>query len=136
MQWMSAFVSKFLVLTSAVLLALPQGWCCPSLIQKSPVKPAPSCCHHQEEQSPPNQEPSHPVQKCGCEKDLTPLGNPEKSSPDLGLSFAAAVPVVQATDDESARDSNFDFSWPAPPLHVLNSASGAANLPSLVAFWA
>src|SRR5215471_12531830 len=121
---MSAFVSKLLILTSAVLLALPPGWCCATPSQKpvdTPAKqPAHSCCQHQKQTPTTSQEPapSQPPPKCYCEKDLVSPTNPEKVSLDLTFSIPVASPDTPVVEVGSAGAGNIvsPASW--PPLHV------------------
>lgn len=119
MRLMSAF-SKLLVLTSALLLALPPGWCCAAPSPKDadlPVQPTHPCCQH--EQSTPDQKPApaQPVQKCCCDNDLASPPSPETTSPDLAISIPVAIPAP-ALHATGVSDLSFtDFS--SPPLHVL-----------------
>lgn len=124
MEVMSAFVSKFLVLTSAVLLALPSGWCCTTPSQKAPKAPAQaahSCCRHHEKPLSPDREPvpKQPVQKCCCEKDLATSQNPETPSLYLPLSIPVVIADAPVADLRGGGDATLVPLPLSSPLHVL-----------------
>jgi len=121
---MSAF-PKLLVLTCALLLALPPGWCCATPNPKAadlPAQPTHSCCQH--EQPTPNQEPmpAVPVQQCCCEKDLaspSSPSSPKTTSLDLAISIPVVIPDAPAAHVAGVGVLDFAGPSPSPPLNVL-----------------
>jgi hypothetical protein len=122
---MSAFASKLLVLTSAVLLALPPGWCCATPSQKPAQTPAKhaahSCCRQPKQTPTPDQEPGpgQPVQKCCCENDLASPANPEKASPDLTFSVPVPSPDTLMAEVGGAGAASAISPTASPPLYIL-----------------
>lgn len=124
MSMMSLIVSKLLILTSAVLLALPPGWCCITPNQKTaetPPKVPHSCCQLHQEQPTPDQEPvpRQPVQKCCCEKELPSPQNPETAPLELTFTHSVAIPAALSNDVGGVDGPSFDSSPFSPPLHIL-----------------
>jgi hypothetical protein len=83
-----AILGRILVLTTAVLLALPTGWCCsaPAASPKSSSK-VPPCCRTEKTNE--TRTPACPAQsdKCCCR-------NNDKTEPPAKLSFAAPLAIT------------------------------------------
>src|SRR6266705_2007857 len=99
---------RSLVLCNALLLALPQGWCCfvplaAACPDEAPAKVA-ECCHGsngvKHEPSTPKPEPVKPLKECCCQPVLAGP-DAERFFVDLGL----VVPLVAITSGPTAADA-------------------------------
>ena len=126
-----SIVIRGVVLWNALLLALPQGWCC--LVPRLPVRPCPEparsaaeqgkdCCHPK---GPGDSgvrkalSPQEPCRQCCCQ-DGSEVVAPEKAR--LDLATAAVVPVSSG-DSEIDRQGvapAWGFYSHSPPLRFLH----------------
>jgi hypothetical protein len=123
---MSVF-SRYLVLASALVLALPPGWCCvrPALAAESRAEPAPArvCCHcavpEQGPRKPVPTKPGFPSKPC-CEVGSgTIVTSPEKPQNTLVADLTTVAPGLDNAFDEQVT---VFCTVPASslPLHVRN----------------
>lgn len=119
---------RSLVLCNALLLALPQGWCCliplaTACPDETPVEAA-ECCHCsngvKHEPSTPTPKPAKPLKACCCQPDSLAGPNAEKFHFDLGM-----VAPVDATVSDLALPNNpgqvaHGFHLLSPPLNLLH----------------
>jgi len=119
--------SRYFVLASAFLLALPPGWCCvrPALADEGKAKPAPArtCCHCSLPQQAPQKsvptKPGLPSKSC-CEVGSgTIVTSPEKQENTLAADLATITPRVGNAFDEQVT---VFCTVPAStlPLHLRN----------------
>lgn len=121
---MSTLWSKCLVFATALLVALPPGWCCAKQVvkpEKAPAKAKHCCCCPESSpkpQSGTNRLPPDFFKNCCCQKDTTAPQNPE--SPALDLS-----PAISLVIDNSGKHAIHTAvlldaaSFSSPPLHIL-----------------
>src|SRR5262245_48834221 len=121
---MSALWSKCLVFATALLLALPPGWCCAKTEgqpEKVPAKAKHCCCcqeHSRKPDSGPNRLPTIPYKNCQCQKDSTAPQNPESLTLDPGI--AITLPPDNSNGHAARNIQLHDASsFSSPPLHVL-----------------
>src|SRR5438132_13637343 len=96
---MSTLAIRLLVLSNALLLTLPQGWCM-ALTFHRPQKSAPpkvsccSCCHHSSRsQAPvPKPVPGEPFKRCCSRGEITVPPRLEAGGPDVVV--ATALPAM------------------------------------------
>src|SRR5215469_12316045 len=123
---MGVFV-RSLVFCNALLLALPQAWCCLVPLPATRTHDAPAevaeCCHHSDgvKQRPaaPTPEPAKPLKACCCQPDTLAGPSVEKFHVDLGGVVAlvsAAAPDLSLPDPP--RNIAHDFPLLAPSLHL------------------
>jgi hypothetical protein len=125
---MSVF-SRYLVLASAFVLALPPGWCCvrPALAAESRAEPAPAparaCCHCAVPEQGPQKsvptKPSIPSKPCCEVGNGTIVTSPEKPLNPLVADITTVAPGL-----DNAFDEQVAVLCTAPasslPLHLLN----------------
>jgi hypothetical protein len=122
---------RFLVLACSLLLVLPPGWCCfpvwgaTSLGDCADTANVCSCCRHQTESSPGNQEPEpkQPV-NCPCDERIsTTVEHSQVHALDLSLpTLLAHIAVTLAPAGNRSFGFVGDTSSPAaePLLHLLH----------------
>jgi hypothetical protein len=124
---MERFV-RGLVFCTAVLLALPQGWCCflplPTPCREEAPAEVAACCHGPDgvrhEPMAPTPEPAKPLKACCCQPDALAGPNVEKPQLDLGLvaSVSAPAPGLAFANTPGRIDDGFHLL--SPPLHLLH----------------
>jgi hypothetical protein len=129
---MSVFV-RSLALCNALLLVLPQGWCCflpvpTACPEQTPAKAADCCpCKEGTKQKPatpkpaPTQEPAKPFKTCCyCQ----PATFTEPRSEKVHLDFGPAVPLIASTFDAApagtADLTTCVYLSDSPPLQLLH----------------
>lgn len=128
MGHMNAAVFQFVVLASALLLALPPGWCCQDWAPRHEVKPAArSCCaarvEHPPEDSP--QQPGSRLNECCCDRSATVSGKSVADKDDLRdgallLALADPAPTQGNLAPHSMLLEEEVFRDAGPPLHILH----------------
>src|SRR5437588_9238821 len=124
---MGVFV-RSLVFCNALLLALPQAWCCfvplpTACPDEAPVEVAECCpCSDSVKQKPaaPTPEPAKPLKACCCQPDTLAGPNAEKFHLDLGVvaPVSATAPDLPLPNAPGQIDHGFHLL--SPPLHVLH----------------
>jgi hypothetical protein len=119
---------RSLVLCNALLLVLPQGWCCLLFAQtacqgKAPAKAA-DCCHcsggAKHEPSAPTPQPAKPFKACCAQSDALARSSGEIVHPDLGLALPLIAKVSGHPSFGKPVQASFDFHSHSPPLQLLH----------------
>jgi hypothetical protein len=119
---MRVALAKLLVLTNAVLLALPIGWCCVVNVRQASAAPevpvVHSCCGNDAGQPASSDSPQSPISReCCCQTDWTP----SSAEPRILPPAAPAIDMVLIeleTDISEAFLAPFTLS--APPFRILH----------------
>jgi hypothetical protein len=123
---------RILVMCSAVVIALPPGWCClgfraaAAASEPAEVTPPPkSCCHPEPVPVPPDgpvgQSRGAPTLSCCCQDKAAVRGDQKVATDGPGLSTPLVSPVVHWTGPLTGfREKHFTLFSLAPPLQVLH----------------
>src|SRR6266540_2594735 len=124
---MNSILSRILVLSTALVVASPPGWCCilPTPSEKKARSPVPHCPHcprpqpQPKKESPRDSKPKIPLSSCCCDHETLPP-DPKVAPDNPGL----AVPTLVLDGEHLPLGvlvaESFERLLPTPPLQILH----------------
>jgi hypothetical protein len=115
-----------LVLCNALLMGLPQGWCCVVPFQTAEsqapgTRSCPHCKQAAQTKSPSQkQEPVQPINSCRCQADMTGVKAAKTVLPDLSSALPVAVARADLLLDGGTVPDSIVCNVNSPPLQLIH----------------